>query len=215
MNMHKPLNSKGRFFVLYAALSLACVLIWAGGAWAYDHSNGMDHATKAADFYNKWKEFEDKGIPPGDGGSGGGSGPEYNPPGMPEVPTACGKDNDCWSCYEQANKRIEYLRESFEKLRILYKVTDDYTKAAMSLGDSAAGASNLGGIEWTAQRLKILKSWKNFETAYRKKTNKLVGDLKEALQEVAKCEKQYFGEEDWYARYGFMFQSFMAMYYQR
>ncbi len=209
MSQRKLLKIRSLFLPLCIAMLL--VLAWSGGAWAYDHSNAMGDAGKVNDIWNKWKEFDDKGIPPGDGGSG----PDYNPPGMPEVPTACSNNQDCWSCYEQANKRIEYLRESFEKLRILYKETDDYTKAAMSLGDSAAGASNLGGIEWTAQRLKILKSWKKFEVAYRNKVNKLVGDLKEALQEVAKCEKQYFGEEDWYARYGFMFQSFMAMYYQR
>ncbi len=209
--MHKPFNSKGRFLLVYIALSLACVLTWAGGAWAYDHSNAMDHAVKGMDIYNKFKELQDKGIPPG----GSGSGPNYDPPGMPEVPTACGKNQDCWSCYEQANKKLERLRVNFEKLRILYKETDDFTKAAMSFGDSVAGASNLGGIEWTAQRLKILKSFKSFEAAYRKKHNQLVGQLKEALQEVAKCEKQYFGVDDWYARYGYMFHSFIAMHYQK
>lgn len=209
MSQRKRLKIKSRLLIICLALAFSLPL--AGGALAYDHTNAMDHATKGMDIYNKWKEYEDKGIPPGDGGSE----PDYNPPGMPEVPVSCGGNQGCWTCYENANKRLERLRVNFEKLRILYKNTDDYIKAAMSLGDSAAGASNLGGIEWTAQRLKILKSWKNFEAAYRRKHNELVGKLKDALQEVAKCEKQYFGVDDWYARYGYMFHSFIAMHYQK
>jgi hypothetical protein len=209
MSQRKRLKIKSRLLII--CLALACLLLWAGGALAYDHTNAMDHVGKGMDIYNKWKEYEDKGIPPGDGGSG----PDYNPPGMPEVPTSCDGKQGCWTCYEQANKRLAQLRINFEKLRILYKETDDYTKAATALGDSWAGVSNLGGIEWTAQRLKILKSWKQFEAAYRKKYNQLVNALKDALQEVAKCEEQYFGVDDWYARYGYMFHSFMAMHYQK
>jgi len=200
-----------RLLAVGLVLILACVLGWAPAARAYEPATGAADAGKIMDMYNKWKEMEDKAIPPG----GGGSGPDYNPPGMPEVPTGCAQDQGCWQCYEQANKKIERLRINFEKLRILYKETDDYTKAAMSFGDSVAGASNLGGIEWTAQRLKILKSFKNFEAAYRKKYNQLIDELKAALQEVAACEKKYFGEDDWYARYGFMFHSFIALHYQR
>jgi hypothetical protein len=196
---------------LSVGMALAFLLAWAGGALAYDHTNAMDHAGKINDMWNKWKDLEDKEIPPGDGGSA----PDYNPPGMPELPTSCGENQGCWQCYEQANQRLERLRMNFERLRILYKETDDYTKAAISFGDSAAGASNLGGLEWTEQRLKILRSWKNFEAAYRKKYNQLVDALKNALQEVAKCEKQYFGVDDWYARYGYMFHSFIALHYQR
>jgi hypothetical protein len=224
MSLRKLMSIGSRFLPFCIAITLVLALapmalakktpymgVGGGGAtYNYRPGNAAADASKIADMYNKWRDMEDKAIPPG--GSGG---PEYNPPGMPEVPTACGENQDCWSCYEQANKQLERLRVNFEKLRILYKETDDFTKAAMAFGDSAAGASNLGGIEWTAQRLKILKSWKNFEKAYRRKHNQLVGKLKEALQEVAKCEKQYFGVDDWYARYGYMFHSFMAMHYQK
>lgn len=235
MSLRKLLKTKGGFWSLCLAMALICVLAWspialasgAGGSTStssgsdgggnppdYGPGNAAGDAARIADMYNKWREMEDK-EPPGGGGSSSSSGPDYNPPGMPEVPTSCDGKQGCWQCYESANKRLERLRISFEKLRILYKETDDYTKAAMAFGDSVAGASNLGALEWTAQRLKILKSWKNFEAAYRKKHYQLVNELKAALQEVAKCEKKYFGMDDWYARYGYMFHSFMAMYYQR
>ena len=166
-----------------------------------------------SDALAKSKDLWDKTDPldPSDASSE----PSYDQPGMPEVPTACYENKDCYYCYEKANDKIADLRYSFEKLRILYKQTDEFVKAAIAFGDGVSGMTHYGAIQWTKERMKIQKSFKNFEAAYRKKHNQLVNELKDALEKVAECEKKYFGEEDWYARYGFMFHSFIAMHYQR
>lgn len=170
-------------------------------------------AVKGADLWGKLEDLNEKSTPLDP--NRGADKPDYDPPGMPEIPLACPKDKACRVCYESANKRIGKLRKSFEHLRLLYKETDDFVKAAVAFGDGIAGSAGVGALEWNAQRRKIKGSQKSFEAAYRKKYAQLLGDLKEALQQIAKCEKQYFGEDDWYARYGFIFQTFMSLHYQR
>lgn len=167
---------------------------------------------KLADLYQKLEDLEEKSTPLD---QDGGAAPDYNPPGMPEVPISCGEKQGCRSCYEKANQKLEKLRRDFEKLRLLYKETDEFTKAAVAFGDGAAGSAGVGALEWSVQRGKIKKSFKNFEKAYRNKYLELLEKLQAALQEIAACEKEYFGEDDWYARYGFMFHSFIALHYQK
>ena len=204
--------------LLFCALGglLLLTALYAAPARAGDPFSDATGAgvAKMTDLYEKMKEMEEKVPPPLDPNDPG-SPPDYNPPGQPEVPVSCGENNDCWNCYNDANKKLEKLRGNFEKLRLVYKETDDFTKAAMAFGDGAAGATGFAALEWNAQRGKIKKSFKTFEEAYRKKYNELLDKLKAALQEVAKCEQKYFGEKDWYARYGYMFHSFIALHYQK
>lgn len=175
--------------------------------------SGGANAAKIADLARKAKDMHDKAnaLDPGDGNGR----PDYNPPGMPEVPVSCQDNEDCWHCYTDANEKIKSLRESFEKLRLLYKETDDYTKASMAFGDGVSGSTGVAALEWNVQRERIKTSFKGFEVAYRGKYAKLLEQLQAALQEVAQCEKQYFDEDDWYARFGFMLHSFIALHYQK
>ena len=168
---------------------------------------------KMTDLYQKMEEMEEKAdaLDPNNPGDG----PDYNPPGQPEVPISCGGNTDCTNCYKAANKKLDSLRANFEKLRLIYKETDDFTKAALAFGDGAAGSTGFAALEWNHQRGIIKNSFKAFEKAYRKKYNELLDKLKAALQEVAVCEQKYFGEKDWYARYGYMFHSFIALHYQK
>jgi len=142
---------------------------------------------------------------------------DYNPPGMPTMPITCEnmKNRDCAACYEDAYKKLNDLRRYFEQLRAVYVETDEFTKASVAFGDSIAGSVGVGGLEWVGQRRKIQNSFKQFKKAYKRKYNELLGRLEEALQEIAECEKKYFGNEDWYSRYGFVFVSFMALHYAR
>lgn len=186
------------------------------GNWAKDPDTvrkGLDFGVSKVGTSNAAKDMWDKTdlLDPSDADAE----PEYDPEDMPEVPTACGEEKDCWRCYEAANEKIVNLRYSFEKLRILHRKTDDYVKSALALGDGISGQAGVGALQWTSERLKIQKSFKVFEEAYRKKHKELLKNLKEALKEMAKCEEQYFGEKDWYARYGYTFHSFVAMHYQR
>jgi hypothetical protein len=142
---------------------------------------------------------------------------DYSPPGMPTMPIACEnmKNNDCETCYKDAYEELNDLRRYFEQLRAIYVETDKFTKASIAFGDSIAGSVGVGGLEWMAQRSKIQNSFKTFKKAYKKKYNELLGRLEKVLQEIAKCEDQYFDNKDWYSRYGFMFLNFIAVHYAR
>jgi hypothetical protein len=169
-------------------------------------------ATKAADAAGT--------IPPLDP-SDDGALPNYNPPGMPSVPISCGANrpdadiSECHACYQKAHHKLNDLRRHFERLRQLYVETDDFVKAQFAFGDSVAGSAGVGALEWVHQRGKISQSFKDFRGAYTRKHRELLGRLEEVLREIAECERQFFGDEDWYNRYGFMFLTFMSMHYAR
>lgn len=197
---------------LFVAALLLLDAVTAGQALAI--SPFGPQVAKGLDWYQKFDETAAKAKDVNTD-EGGAWDPDYDPPGMPDVPISCQKNQDCYRCYEVANQKIKDLRISFEKLRIVYKETDEYTKAAVAFGDGVAGSTGVAALEWNHQREKIKGSFKHFEFKYREAFNKLITKLKSALQDVALCEKQYYGQEDWYARFGYMFHSFIAMHYMK
>lgn len=142
--------------------------------------------------------------------------PDYDPPGTPEVPSNCVDNDDlgCTECYGKAYAELNELRRNFEELRAVKQSTTNYVKAALALGDNTSGIHGVAGMAWQAERLKIEKSFKNFETVYRKKYAELVGRLESVLKEIDQCEAKHFGVNDWYNRYGYMYYTFMADRYQ-
>jgi len=147
--------------------------------------------------------------------------PDYEPPGMPQVPIGCGSDKpdadieDCHHCYHEAHQKLEDLRRHFERLRQLYVETDDMVKAQVAFGDGISGSVGVGALEWISQREKIMRSFKQFTAVYNNKHQELLGRLEKVLREIGECERQYFGDADWYNRYGFIFHSFMSLHYAR
>ncbi len=141
----------------------------------------------------------------------------FNPPGMPTMPVSCEKNNKegCEECYKDAYEELRKLRLYFEQLRTIYAATDDFTKAQIAFGDGIAGSVGVGALQWNAERAKIQKSFNDFKKAYKAKYNELLGRLENVLKEIGQCEAKYFGNEDWYSRYGYVFLSFISMYYQR
>ncbi len=152
-----------------------------------------------------------------DPSSDGDAEKNYNPPGMPTMPISCEKNNKkgCEECYKDAYEKLRKLRRYFEQLRTIYAATDDYTKAQIAFGDGIAGSAGVGALQWNVERTKIQKSFNDFKKAYKEKYNELLGRLENVLKEIGQCEAKYFGNEDWYSRYGYVFLSFIAMYYQR
>ncbi len=147
--------------------------------------------------------------------------PDYDPPGMPNLPISCGGDetefdtSGCEKCYRQAHEKLKKLRRNFEQLRALFVETDEFTKASIAFGDGVAGLTGVAALEWHHQRTNIMSSFKGFTEAYKRKCDELLADLDKALHQIGDCEAEYFGDADWYNRYGFMFHGFMAMHYVR
>jgi|SRR5687768_1249933 hypothetical protein len=148
--------------------------------------------------------------------------PEYSPPGMPGIPTACMSevpsgvakaigevewtDPACGQCFEDAHKDIETTLQRFEKLRRVHAQTEEVYKTSVAFGD---GASKVGGIITTAGWMKIRAGIKQemekYYVVYDDKFEELKEALIESLGKVAECEAKYFNNADWYDRYGFMF----------
>ena len=51
---------------------------------------------------------------------------------------------------------------------------------------------------------------KSFQATSVAKYEEIIGGLHEALLQLAACEEEFYGEEDWYHRYGFIYYQFMA-----
>lgn len=149
------------------------------------------------------------------GGPDRGMDPGYDPDGMPEAPLGCADSAACKSCYDEAHKELLKLRYSFAKLLILYNQTDNFVKDSYSFGDSIAGMTGYAALAWYEERSKIAKSWQEFEKAYRKKYQELLERLEKNLKVISDCEAEYFGDQDWYSRHGFMFLTFVAMHYKK
>jgi hypothetical protein len=147
--------------------------------------------------------------------------PEYSPPGMPGIPTACmapippgvakainevAWTGPCGECYEDAHKDIEKVLQRFEKLRRVHARTVRVYNTSIAFGGAA---SMVGGIitaaEWMKIRNGIEETYKNYNGVYDAKVVELTAALTAALQKVAACEMKYFNNPSWYDRYGFMF----------
>jgi hypothetical protein len=156
------------------------------------------------------------------GPSDDGLWPQYTPPGMPGIPTACvaaipqgvaksinevsWTNPECAECYKAAHEEIAKTLQRFEKLRRVDARTKEVYETAMTFGN---GVAMVGGIITTAEWMKIRNGIKaNMEKyygTYDAKVVELTDALVAALQKVAACELKYFSNASWYERYGFMF----------
>jgi hypothetical protein len=140
---------------------------------------------------------------------------DYEPKGMPKVPSKCAESDECRSCFEPAYERLTAVRIRFEKLRRIYAWTANYKARAFALGDSAAGMHGLAGLAWVGERVKLERQFGQFEASYDAKYEELIAELRAALEQIAACEEQVYGEQDWYNRFGFIYYQFMADRYRR
>lgn len=144
--------------------------------------------------------------------------PQYPLPPGGAVPSRCGGTGKkaCEECgFDSALADLQSTRYRLEKLRRVYASTKNMISHSLAVGDSLAGAAGVGGLAWVSERTKILESFKGVQAAYDGKYAELMGLLQESLQDISACEEKVFGEEDWYARFGFMYYEFMAGRYQR
>jgi hypothetical protein len=140
---------------------------------------------------------------------------DYDPPGMPELPLECAESDDCAACFEPAYERLKNVRIRFEKLRRLYAWTKAYKERAFALGDSAAGIHGLAGLAWVGERVELERTYQRFEASYDDKYAELLDELRGSLEQIAECEEEVYGEDDWYNRFGFIYFQFMADRYKR
>ncbi|MEO6348984.1 MAG: hypothetical protein ABIO60_13870, partial [Aquaticitalea sp.] len=120
--------------------------------------------------------------------------------------------NEGCQCLGKAYDELAALRAKFEKLRIIGHDTKKTVKWALSFGDDVSGIHALSGLAWQTQRVKIVKSYDEFEEAYDKKYKEFVQQLYNVLMKIDRCEAK-IGYENWYNTAGFIYYEFMRTRY--
>ena len=126
----------------------------------------------------------------------------------PRVPSSCAESEGCGSCYEQAQRNLNRVRRTLEQLRVIGVQTKAMKDDAMAVGESFASFPGMG-LGWYAARRDITTGWQGFVNAYNGKYRQLLESLSRALKEVGACEAEYFGQRDWYERFGFIYYEFI------
>jgi hypothetical protein len=178
-----------------------------------------DQATTYADWLNTiidaardWGEFTDgyRHL----NGDDAAYDPNYSPPGSPEVPISC-ETEECMQCYERSVNRINFVRQTFERLRAIYSSTTKMANAAIAFGDTTSGIHAVTGLAWQSSKIGIMQELEKLGKTYDEKYTGLLATLQSALQDMAKCEQEHFDNPDWYNRFGFIYYTFMADRYRR
>lgn len=115
-------------------------------------------------------------------------------------------------CLGRAYDELATLRAKFEKLRIIGHDTKKTVDWALSFGDDVSSFHALSGLAWQTQRVKIVKSYDEFEEAYDKKYKEFVQQLYNVLMKIDSCEAK-MGYENWYNTAGFIYYEFMRTRY--
>lgn len=207
-----------------AVLSLVCLggLVMIPAAFAEgpsfeDISGAMETGTKLGGdivaTYDAWEAFSEAhdGLVADDSEFD----PDYDPPGSPQIPSACAESEECNACYEKAVRQINFYRFSLDKGRGIANNTLGYAKKALAFGDTGSGTFGVGGLSWSIDaRPKIEKATEKLRKTYQTKYGEWISGLEDALKELGQCEEENFGERDWYGRFGYIYYSFMADRYK-
>lgn len=136
--------------------------------------------------------------------------------GASAVPSSCAENvAACGQCYTSAYAELDEARLKLEKLRCIYTATKSMADKAIAFGDSASGVHAVTGLAWQEQKRAINKSLDELNKSYDGKYGEFIPKLKSALEHVGQCETQFFQERDWYARFGYIYFTFMSDRYKR
>lgn len=174
---------------------------------------GMGGVENLSNIYSSWQDFSaaHAGLTPDDSQFD----PDYDPPGSPQIPSACAESAKCQACYEKAVKDINFYRFSLDKGRGIANGTLQYAKKAIAFGDTGSASFGVGGLAWSYKaKPQIEKAVAKLRKTYQSKYEEWIAGLERSLQALGKCEEENFGERDWYGRFGYIYYSFMADRYK-
>lgn len=135
--------------------------------------------------------------------------------GAPAVPTSCADSPECGQCFTDAQRRLDGMRINLERLRCVYTAAANFTRSAIAFGDSASGVHAVTGLAWQTEKRGIEDAFNHLKQTYDEKYHQMLPNLRASLEGLGQCEAQYFHNNDWYNRYGFIYYTFMADRYKR
>lgn len=140
--------------------------------------------------------------------------PSARPDGTPELPVSC-SSGACMACYEEAHGKLRRTLFTLGRLQSIYNRTKTFVDKAVAFGDSASGIHAVTGLAWQKEKSSIQGTMTDMNKAFDNKKPELMAPFKTALEMIAECERQHFNNPDWYARYGFIYYSFIDQKYSR
>lgn len=136
--------------------------------------------------------------------------------GAPPIPSSCAdEESRCGQCYREANRELAGMRLNLERLRCVYQAYKRFVDASIAFGDNASGIHAVTGLTWQAERGEIIKAMDSLNRTYDTKYSQMLPNLRASLEHLGRCESEFFGERDWYARFGFIYYTFMSDRYKR
>lgn len=126
----------------------------------------------------------------------------------------CFGNMTCEMCFNTAFSKINFYRRQLGRLRCIYNNTKSYKDAAVALGDNTSGIHAMAGIAWQKERANIMNTYKNLQKTYDTKSAEFLEGLGDSLQELNTC-MALSGENNWYAKSGFIYFEFMQERYKR
>ena len=140
--------------------------------------------------------------------------PNLKPTGMPVMPSQCAEDKACRPCFDDANANLDIRRRNLEKVRAIHTYTHRFAQDGKDLMNGVGAlAGGAPAVEAAVQSRSVDQSLDAFDETVRTKNAELLGKLQNDLHELAACEAKYFGNNDWYPRYGELYYQFMQARY--
>lgn len=134
--------------------------------------------------------------------------PDFSPAGMPRLPSRCAGSDECGACFAEARQDLNSRRYQFEKLRAIGLESKKMKDDAIAFGSSMSSLPGQG-LGWHVAREDIMEGWQSLVAAYEDKYREFLVQLRADLTAIEACEEEYFGEEGWFDRFGFIYFQFM------
>lgn len=123
----------------------------------------------------------------------------------PGVPSSCAGKPNCNECFERAYGRVNFARMTLARLKLIHGNTIRYIESQEAVGDAVSPIHGMSGLAWKYARADIERARDQFNRTSHAKHAQLIGTMRSALQDVARCEAQHYRNPDWDRRYGFMY----------
>lgn len=135
--------------------------------------------------------------------------------GGPQVPTSCNDSDDCYECYAPAVKSLNANRVTLGQAWALARSTIVFTEQAVAFGDSIAGLHPSAGVGWNfGTKRDVNRSLDEMRASYRRRYREFITALERNLRELGECEARFYGQQDWYDRFGYLYLAFMEAKYE-
>jgi hypothetical protein len=147
---------------------------------------------------------------------------DYNPPGLPILPSRGMTDNlkpEVYGEFRGLQENINKARTHLENNYVVLKQTELKTKRLEELADTAGGFSAIAGLYWAKSKADandpMNKSKTKFYQNYDNGQESGLKFLNDTLKEMAQFELTHYGDRNWYLYFGLPYYNFMVARYVR